>query len=342
LVQSETRQSVAWLSEARQSFLRRASSLGKRPVLVSDGLSELTEPMRQALRFHRGGWAVRGGDGVLRNGLTGRRLARIADSLDLRPVDDPSELAISYLRPARSDHAQLMVSVSVRHAPGRALAPGEPADVLFASLTGRPPAAVGRCEPALAPWDAAMIGDMFDRDRERGVGPSVFTVAGSADAPASLVMTLQPTLTHIEERLTGLISLGSLEDPGLSQRLALVDQGLTDLGKTCDLMFALVSTRPGNGRLTQAAVMPNAPVPLAILLGGPLVRGLGVDVPGTLDRFAGARPYRGGGLAVPLETSPASALRLPQLVTALGLGRATPHMGISPHQLEAVKYAARY
>jgi hypothetical protein len=342
VVQTETRQGTVWLSRARQAFLRRASAAGRRPVLVSDGLSELTEPMRQALRFHDGGWAVRGGDGVLRNGLTGRRMTRVADALNLEPVEDPSDLALSYLRPARSGHAQLMVSVSVRHPSGPVPLPGEPAEVLLTSLTGEAPAAFGRFEPTLTPWDAAEIGWLCDRDGERHVASSVFMVSGAARAPASLVMALQQTLGHTEERLAGLIDLGPLEDPCLSGRLGRVDQALAALSRSCDVMFALISTRPGNRRLTQAPVMPNAPVPLAVLLGDALIKGLRVDVRATLERFRGATRCRGSGLMIPLETRAASGVRLPQLVQAVGLGRATPRMGVSQSQLEAVEYAARY
>jgi hypothetical protein len=309
---------------------------------VSDGLSELTEPMRQALRYHRGGWAVRGGDGVLRNGLTGRRIEQVAAALDLSPVENPDDLALAYLRPLRADHAQLMVSLSIRHPPGPVPLPGEPIEILTAYLTGRAPAAYGRFEPAIEPWDAAEIGWLCDRDYARGEQRSVFIVAGSPQAPASLVMAVQRGPDYTEERVDGLICLGRLGHLDVAQRLAGVDQAVATLTRTCDVTFALVSTRPGNRRLTQMPVMPNAPVPLNIFLGQDLVAGLGVDVAATRRRFKRATASPGRGLAIPLETGPASAARLPQLLRTLDFSRATPDMGISPIQLQAVEYAARY
>ncbi|MDR2347940.1 MAG: DUF6177 family protein [Bifidobacteriaceae bacterium] len=342
LAQSETRQSVVWLSRARQSFLRRASALGRRPVLVSDGLSEVTEPMRQALRYHGGGWAVRGGDGVLRNGLTGRRLERIAQAPRQDPVEDPNDLAMSYLRPIHADHAQLMVSVTVRHPPGPLPLPGEAVEILLSCLTGQAPAAFGRAEPALDPWDAAQIGWHCDREQARGARRSVFVASGPARAPASLVLTVERADTHTSEHIHGLIGLGWLGDLALPRRLGQVEPTLATLARTCDVAFALVSARAGNRRLTQTPVMPSAPVPLAVLLGRGLVDGLGVNRRGAARRFKRAVPLRAGSLLIPFETAPGAGARLPQFVRDVGLGRATPQMGLTRFQLQAVDYAARY
>ncbi|MDR2454901.1 MAG: DUF6177 family protein [Bifidobacteriaceae bacterium] len=342
LAQTETRQTVVWLSRARQSLLRRCSGLGRRPILVSDGLSELTEPMRQALRYHGGGWAVRGGDGVMRNGLTGRRLRRPADALRLDPVDDPNDLAMAYLRPLHADHAELMVNLSVRHPPGPAPLPGEPVEILLTSLTGEAPAAFGRAEPALTPWDAAEIGWLCDRDQAAGARRSVFIAAGPAHAPASLVMAVERSETYTSEQVSGLVGLGPLERADLGRRLARADQTLASLARSCDVAFALVWTRAGHGRLTLRPVMPSAPVPLAILLGRGLVEGLGVDRRRAAAHFRGAAATRGGGLMIPFETDPAGGGRLPQLVRDVGLARATPQMGLSRFQHLAVDYAARY
>ncbi|MDR2253792.1 MAG: DUF6177 family protein [Bifidobacteriaceae bacterium] len=342
VVQSETRQSVVWLSEARQSFFRRASASGRRPVLVSDGLSELTQPVCQALRRHRGGWAVRGGDGVLRNGLTGRRMARVGDSLDLEPVQSVDDLALSYLRPQHADHAELMVSVTQRHEPGPIPLPGEAAEIVISTTTCREPTAYGRAEPALEPWDAAEIGWLCDRDAAAGLTTSNFIISGADAWPLALVLTVERGRTWTDQHVNGLIGLGALTDPGLAGRLAAVDEAMAALSRSCDVTFALVSARAGNRRLTRGPLMPAAPAALAAIVGERLVQGLAIDVGAVLQQFSGATAHRGHGLAIPFGTSARSPGRLPELLQTVDFGRATRAMGVTALQLRQLVHVARY
>ncbi|MDR0366540.1 MAG: DUF6177 family protein, partial [Bifidobacteriaceae bacterium] len=112
--------------------------------------------------------------------------------------------------------------------------------------------------------------------------------------------------------------------------------------RTCETSFALFSARPGDAALTHASAIPNAPVPLSIILGGGLITGLGIDTEEIAQRFRASRTPHGRGLVVPLDSGSSGGVRLADLLRAIEFYRATPHMGITQPQLQAVRYAARY
>ncbi|MDR3107166.1 MAG: DUF6177 family protein, partial [Bifidobacteriaceae bacterium] len=75
--QTDTPAGTVWYTAAQAAFFRQAKAAGRHPVIVSGERTELSEATRQALRFYRGGWAVRDAAGQLRNGLTGRRINQV-------------------------------------------------------------------------------------------------------------------------------------------------------------------------------------------------------------------------------------------------------------------------
>jgi hypothetical protein len=350
---TEAAPGTVWFSVAMAAFLRRTSAAGRRPVLVSGEFTELSEPMRQALRFHRGGWAVREAGGGLRNGLTGRRLTRIEEAADPTRPTELEDLATAYLRPEQADYAQLMVCATAQHpsgaakAPATVPAPGEAIELLMATLAavcgGPEPAtwAFGRTEPARRPWDAAELAGLRERDRTAGIGHSAFMVSGSTPIPASLTLVLERRGQAVDEHVTGLIGLGRLGERTLARKLAAADQMMTALAGATGISFGLLMARAGNQALTQPPVMSSAPIPLSILLGDGLIKGLDINPARALARFQASPALGGRGLLVPLDTTTSGRPHLAELFEAVDLARASPRMGISPLQLQTLHYAAR-
>jgi hypothetical protein len=327
--------------------LRRASAQGRHPVIFSGEFTELSEAMRQALRFHRGGWAVEDPLGGLRNGLTGRRIAAVAQAADpVRPAG-LDEVAMAHLRPARADHAQLMICATSRHPAKSAPLPGETVELLMAALVAAvggdaAPWCFGRAEPALRPWDAADLARLRQRDEQAGVALSAFAVAGSTAAPAAMTLVLQRLGEFVHEHVTGLVGLGRLGGADLGRKLAAADQLMEALSSASGITFALIMARAGNQALTTPPVLASAPVPLSILLGDGLISGLRIDHERALARFQAAPALGGHGLMVPLDAAASGRPHLAELFRAVGLDRARPQMGISPQQLQTLHYAASY
>lgn len=176
-IRTESRAAVVRLGRAQADLLGRAATEGARPVLVTDGLSVLTEAYRQALTDAGGAWAVRGDDG-LRNGLDGGRLEHFTDALRLPPPTSVEDVAVGFLRPQELRTEQLVVSVSVRHRAAAETVLGTTAELLATELAGGAPSGWGTHEPAGRPWDRRAL---TEAARSRMPDPTRLVVVGSAD-----------------------------------------------------------------------------------------------------------------------------------------------------------------
>ncbi|MBA8991750.1 hypothetical protein FHW23_003028 [Curtobacterium pusillum] len=280
-IRIESRAAVVRLGRAQLDVLRTAASAGARPILVTDGLSVLTEAFRQALVEVGGAWVVRGDDGM-RNGLDGRRLDEFTDAVRLGPPTSVDEVAVGYLRPQQPTADQLVVSASVRHRAAAETVLGTTTELLATELAGAAPTGWGTHEPAGRPWDRHAL---TAAARERMPDPTRFTAVGSAAAPVALTVTAQRTEHGVEELTTGLLSVGAPGDTLSGMRVAAVPQVLGRLAATQLPLFALVLRRPGRADLAQAPCLVPPPVPVAMLLGAPAVRQLGLDPDDMRDRF---------------------------------------------------------
>ncbi len=186
-------------------LLGRAADVGARPILVTDGLSVVTEAFRQALLDAGGAWVVRGDDG-LRNGLDGRRLDAFPDAVRTGPPRSVDEVAVSFLRPVAPTADQLVVSVSVRHRAAAETVLGTTSELLATELAGAAPTGWGTHEPAGRPWDRRTL---TEAARDRMPDPTRFVVVGSAAAPVAFTVTAQRTDQGVEELTTGLLSVGA-------------------------------------------------------------------------------------------------------------------------------------
>lgn len=280
-VRYESRAGIVRLGGAQATLLATAAAEGARPVLVTDGLSVLTEGFRQALVDSGGAWVVRGDDG-LRNGLDGRRLDAFTDALHAGPPTSVEDVAVGFLRPWTPTADQLVVSVSVRHRAAEETVLGATTELLATELAGAAPSGWGPHEPAARAWDRRAL---TETARGRMPDPTRLLAVGSAAAPLALTITAQRTGQGVEELTTGLLSVGALGDAVSEVRVAAVPQVLGRLAATQLPLFALVLRRPGRADLAQAPRLSAPPLPVTMLVGAPAVRQLDLDVEGMRDRF---------------------------------------------------------
>ena len=336
IVMTETRADIAYLSEARADLLISASDAQRPVVLVSDEVTRLTYPLREALRDAGGTWVVRGIDGTLRDGLDGRRLTRIADAVDRRPVTSVDDIAVRYLRPAHAEAVQLLVSLAVRHKAEATTLLGGATETLTRELTGAPPTGWGAHEPAVLAWDRVRLTEL---SRSRMPHETTVVVAGSPDRPVIGTIRTARTAQGLEETTQLLLATGppgSADARAAVARVPTVLAGLADQGMP---LFGLVLARTGRRDLTFPSVLEAPPTPVAMLVGPPGVRELGLDaadLAARLDARVVGRP-RIPGLVFPLGSFDDPGWpRLDAVLDALGRERIRDILGAAGGQLGEV------
>jgi hypothetical protein len=281
-VRTESRAPIIYLSEARSDLLSKVAAAGGRVILVTDGLSRLTEPFREALRRTGGKWVVRSGDGTLRDGRTGRRLERFQDAVTAEPISGIGDVAVAFLRPESPEELQLVVSLSTRHRPDSDTRLGGPIELLALRASRETPEGWGTTEPAGRAWDRAAITDFA---RARMPRETRLIVTGSSRFPLIATVSARRTAKGVEELTTGLVAAGAPGSGRANDVLAAVPGYLTELAGTSMPLFGLVLARPGRRDLTHPPVLQAPPLPVAMLIGAPGVRELGLDPADALARF---------------------------------------------------------
>lgn len=340
-IRYETRAGIVRLGRAQADLLATAAAEGARPILVTDGLSVVTEAFRQALVETGGAWVVRGDDG-LRNGLDGGRLDRFEDAVRTGPPTSVQDVAVGYLRPWQPTVEQLVVSASVRHRAADETVLGATTELMAAELAGAAPTGWGTHEPAGRVWDRRRL---TEAARSRMPDPTRFVAVGSPAAPVAMTITVQRTEHGVEELTTGLLSVGALGDAVTEVRLAAVPQVLGRLATTQLPLFALVLRRPGRADLAQAPRLAAPPLPVAMLVGAPAVRQLDLDVEAMRDRFGAVvagRP-RIPALVLPFGRHPDRnpVEELAAVIDHIGRDRVADAVGMDDRTREQVQRAAQ-
>lgn len=350
ILQHETRSEVVHLSEARSDLLRRASGDGRRVVLVTDERSSLTYPMHEALVGTGGVWVVREAGGTLRDGTDGRVLHSVSAATDrTAPVlttagasAGPGTVGVSpvFLRseptgdgPEAADvrrrldaplGRQLVVSVSVRHQARRTTLLGRTAEILAEQLTGSPVLGWGVREPAIVPWDRTAL-----TAYARGRMPEDARLVVVGDGFVGTVV-VRRTNAGLEETTQLLVHAGPSRSDAARAVVDAVPATLGQLSSTLVPLFGLVTTRTGRADLLVPSILETPVVPLAMLLGPPAVRELGLDLALLADQHdaqvVGRR--RVPGVVVPLGTfDHADWSRLAGVVRTLGADRVLAAVG---------------
>lgn len=273
-VQSESRSTVIYLSEGRADLFVQAANGGVRVVLVTDELSSLTEAYYQAMRDYRGAWVVRGQGGTLRDGITGAKLSAIDEVLASPAINGIDDVAVDYLRPKPADQLEILLSASVRHRAAADAVLGGFAEQAATTLQGVAPEGWGVTEPATVGWDRA---ELTAFARRRMPADTQFALTGTRAHPLTGTLGVRRTdrgLEEISQLFLGVGPAGSDSASTAPERVL----GLLASGEEKTMpLIALALARPGVSSQLRSPVLQAPPNPLALLIGAPGVRALGLD-----------------------------------------------------------------
>lgn len=307
------------LSPERSELIIAALAAGHRIAVVTGEGAALSDPLRAVLVLANARWAVRNPDGTLRDGFSGRPLARVEEAFTDAPADasvQPRQLLIE-----QPELVQLVFSASVRHRPADETRLGGGLEII-ADLAAIAPLAWGPHEPGAYEWDPDRLTAFA---RARMPETTRLVVTGGDGAPLAATIEVSRTEKGVEEVVTGILGLGAPGSRHAVDRLAAVPETLarlTTLPNHALPLVALAFTRVGRSDLATAPVIHQDPEPVAALLGAPVVRDLALDVH-SLSRELGAwtagRP-RVPALVIPFRVTggePTGWERVSELVARL-------------------------
>lgn len=286
-VVSETVLPVVALTPMRADLFLRAAAEQRRVVFLTPDTARLTESLRQVLDGADGRWVVRAADGALRDGLTGASLNGVADAF--RAPGRQDAVDPRYLEVPRPEQVQFVVSASIRHRADAGVRLGRAWETFAALGPGTTPHGWGTHEPVEAEWDKDA---MTAAARARMPHDARFTVVGDEHAPLAGSLTARRTDVGVEEVVTGLVGVGAPGTAGVQRAHDAATVLLADLCRTALPLVAMVFARVGSADLTVRPVLEQDPEPVAMLLGAPAVKGLGLDVDEMRERFGAERVGR--------------------------------------------------
>lgn len=267
---SESRARVLFLTAARVSLLAQANSAGLRVVLATDELSVMTTALAEVWRAAGAVWLIRHGDGTMRNGFTGARLDNVAEIFS-RTISSVDDVSLTALRSIDAGAVELIVTLSLRHRAKTTTTLGRPAEALAQLLTGDAPTAWGAHEPVGNEWDRAAM-TAFARDRMPAETLLIATAPGFA-----ATLTAARTTEGVEETTQAHLNAGTPTAAHFDTLLVRMGSLLTDLAATSLPLVGMVLTRPSRIDLMVSPTLQPPPSPVALLLGAPAVRSLGLS-----------------------------------------------------------------
>ena len=276
---TESRARVVTLDGWRLDLLRRCTEKGREVVLATDETSALTPALVQVWREAGAHWMVRDPDGGLRDGFTGRPLHAVGDLWAPGGAPSSADVAVGHLRPARSDALELTAVVSVRMSPRGSSRLGGGVTELFGCV-GDEPLAWGTREPALRGWDVEALTSAVRRRM-----PEVRLVVRGRHTAA--VVQVRRTRRGLEE--TTYASLSTTGGPdAAAEAFARATATLSRIAGTAMPLVGLVLAQPGRRDLLRTPFLRPPAVPVALLVGPPVAKSLGIDPDGEQRRTGAA------------------------------------------------------
>lgn len=307
------------LTALRADLLLTAARAGRRVVLHSSADSRISDALAGALRDAGGVWVVEDDAGTVWDGLTGR----VIDGVEvlLEPGEQELRVAPAFAAGVGADARHVLLAASVRHR--RDVEPRLGALLeAFADGLGAPAVVYGPHEPAQRAWDRAEVAELLTR---RPDAPRLL-VAGSSDAPLDASLLVRPTEAGLEEVTEATLAVQDEPAGAVADR---VRTAFERVATETFPLFAFVLVRPGRRDLSRPPALPYAPAPLAVLIGPPGVRDLGLDVDVLVDRFGAVRVGRPRvpGVLVPFSGELPAWDDVDRLVRLLGPDRVAAAFG---------------
>ena len=267
-------------TEWLQGAVRDVMAQGLRPLVLTPDSSRLTFAALRLLESVGGAWVVHAPDGLLRDGISGRRYEALADAFT--PVGegdlaDPAHLQAD----TEPRHPRLVVEVTVLHKAKADVLLGRGVELVTETVTGHDVLGWGSAEPAALHWNRENL-TAFARSRMPQPSRLVFSAHPDAGTSGTLVVTR--TASGVTETITQVIGVdGGTE--AYTPALVRASQALAAIADEQQPLLGVVSGTWGRRDGTTSATLHPPAAPLALLIGPRAVRDLRIDVAAVTERF---------------------------------------------------------
>ncbi|MGP3533804.1 DUF6177 family protein [Microbacterium sp. RD1] len=331
-VLTETRADVLALTQGMSDLLGRTAAEGRRPLVVSGEYARMTQPLAEALSAVHGHWVVRTTADGCYDTRTGAALDSPPDVLDLPPHPSRDGVHPAFLRATISNRLHLVVTASTRHRVSRPVRLGGVLESIAQETTGAPPEHWGALEPMLAGWDRD---DLTERSRRRMPTDSRWAAVSSGAHPLVATLAVARTSEGLEETTRVWVDAddarGTVGERGRQLLAAAATIGMPLMG----VAFAAI----GSPDLARRPTASPPPEPLALLVGPPGIRALGVDAVKWTGDVGGATvgSPRLPGVLIPLGSVDGGGWqRLAEVLAPLDRERVWRMLGLAPFLASAL------
>lgn len=328
---TETRAGVVALTVGMSDFLHRVAVAGDRPVVVSGDHSRMTQPLAEALSAVRGAWVVRTADDGCYDARTGVRLEHPHDALAL-PVGALAAAGPhpAFVRAAVVSRVQLVATVSTRHRVSRPVRLGGVIEAASESFAGATPTAWGPTEPLVAAWDRD---DISERARRRMPLDSRWAAVTAAEHAVIGTVHVARTSEGLEETTRVWADVAGPADPRADSLAHEAREFLAGAARIGMPLLGVAFAALGAPDLARRSTASPQPEPLALLIGPPGVRALGLEPRRWADDIGAALvgSPRLPGVLLPLgSTAGGGWQRLADVLGTFDAARVAELLAVSP------------
>lgn len=326
---TETRADVIHLGAGMSDFLHRVAGSGLRPIVVSDPHARMTQPLAEALSASGGHWVIRTASDGLYDARTGVRLPA-ADAVLDAPRPTPETVHPEFLGSSITSRLQVVATVSTRHRVSRPVRLGGVLEAAAEAFAQTPPATWGPTEPLVAPWNRD---DLTERSRRRMPLDSRWAAVAAGDRLVVGTVHIARTAEGLEETTRAWADVGGAGDERGAAVAATARAFLTRAAGIGMPLLGVAFAAIGSPDLALRATVAPPPEPLALLIGPPAIRALGVDPAAWAGEVGGTvvGSPRLPGVIVPLGSIDGGGWqRLAELLATLDPAKVSELLTVAP------------